>query len=306
MSAATIKRELQESKSINEINKKLSTTCLWKDQYRSEKCRLKTFENWPLDWLDKNTLAKTGMFYLGEEDRTKCYFCNVVICKWELTDDPIQEHLRWSPNCPLLKRCRTNNEPLDNLALDCLLPGTEPRTYDTPPAWKMKSFTDYSIKANRLQTFVDWPISLKQKPEQLAEAGFFYNGIGDNVVCFSCLGGLKDWEDDDDPWEQHALWMGHYCPYVKHIKGKEFIEKVVNKFQNRSSSLANSEEKDSAIEEEQQLDDYKLCKICFDKECNSVYIPCGHVIACMECAFLSKECPLCRLPVERTVRLYFS
>ncbi|XP_065359672.1 death-associated inhibitor of apoptosis 1-like [Calliphora vicina] len=281
------------------------------DRFKIEKERLKTFDNWPLTWLCKNTLAATGMFYTGDGDRTNCYFCDIIIGKWELEDDPVQEHLRWSPNCPLLKRRLTSNVPINNVTLDQLLPPAKPTTGDTPPisTWKTRPSTDYSIKAVRLQTFADWPRSMKQKPDELAEAGFYYRGVGDSVICFSCLGGLKDWDLDDDPWEQHALWMGHYCPYVKLIKGRKFIKDVNAKFKNSTSKiLAESGEQNQEIGEttSTEADDDKLCKICFDKVCNTAYVPCGHVVACTECALASKDCPLCRVPIERVIRIYFS
>lgn len=302
--------------SDDEMRRNLTPRYMWDEQLRFERERLKTFKTWPLQWLDKTILAKTGMFYLGDGDKTQCYFCEVIIGKWELEDDPIQEHLRWSPNCPLLRRCQTNNEPLCHTAMNEILPPAKPSTYDTPPAepakWKTPSSADYSIKAVRLRTFDEWPRSMKQKPEQLAEAGFYYKGVGDSVICFSCMCGLKDWEDDDDPWEQHALWMGHHCEYVKHIKGEQYIKRVLKKFENlpnKNMDTKEQEEKENVTTEQdkdQELEmDSKLCKICYDNVCNTVYIPCGHVMSCTECAFKAKECPLCRASVERTVRLYF-
>ncbi|XP_065361636.1 death-associated inhibitor of apoptosis 1-like [Calliphora vicina] len=284
------------------------------DRFKNEDERLQTFDNWPLNWLDKNILAATGMFYTGDGDKTKCYFCEIMIGKWELQDDPVQEHLRWSPNCPLLKRRLTSNVPINNITLDQLLPPAKYATYDTPPiqSWKTRPSTDYSIKAVRLQTFVDWPRSMKQKPAELAEAGFYYMGVGDSVKCFSCQGGLKDWEVDDDPWEQHALWMGDCCSYVKLVKGEAFIKNVVCKFKNPTPNkiLAESGEQNQLIKGEETTsapsNDYKSCKICFDKECNTAYIPCGHVVACAECSVATKDCPLCRGPIQNIVRIYLS
>jgi len=92
-----------------------------------EEARLKTFTNWPLEWLDKRQLAQTGMFYTHVDDKVKCYFCGVEIGRWEQEDLPVPEHQRWSPNCPLLRRRTTNNVPLNGEALDRILP---PISYD--------------------------------------------------------------------------------------------------------------------------------------------------------------------------------
>lgn len=44
--------------------------------------------------------------------------------------------------------------------------------------------------------------------DSLSDAGFFYlcddSGSGDRVVCFWCSGGLHNWRESDDPWEEHT------------------------------------------------------------------------------------------------------
>lgn len=32
-------------------------------------------------------------------------------------------------------------------------------------------------------------------------------GHGDNVKCYYCDGGLRNWEPGDDPWQEHAKWF---------------------------------------------------------------------------------------------------
>ncbi|TDG50392.1 hypothetical protein AWZ03_003297 [Drosophila navojoa] len=244
------------------------------DKYHREDERLKTFETWPLPWLDKNVLAQTGMFYTNEDDKCKCYFCEVEIGRWVHEDHPVNEHLRWSPNCPLLRRRTTNNLPINADALDRNLPqasfdvcgSNDTSSLDirenayseglpsiqstgmnsfqparaasvgsstTPASTNSSSggnyfpeYPEYAIESARLRSFEDWPRNMKQKPQQLAEAGFFYTGVGDRVRCFSCGGGLKDWDDNDEPWEQHALWLGQ-CRFLKLIKGQLFIDSVM-------------------------------------------------------------------------------
>lgn len=254
------------------------------DRFHREDERLKTFANWPLDFLDPHELACSGMFYMGESDKTKCYFCEVEIGRWEREDQPVPEHLHWSPNCPLLRRRTTNNVPINVEVLERLLPapsydicgandieirrnafaeGTIPAAHmmaDMPPGSPVIMNTnnltasssnstptagcsffpevpEYAIETARLRSFAEWPRHMKQRPEQLAEAGFFYTGVGDRVKCFSCGGGLKDWDDDDEPWEQHALWMSK-CRFVKLMKGESFIESTANKFNKSSAGVS--------------------------------------------------------------------
>lgn len=270
---------------IDEIDNKtndqpgfFSTKLVMNDIYRSEAERLKTFEEWPLDFIDKHVLAQTGMFYTRDSDKVKCYFCEVEIGRWEQSDHPVTEHIKWSANCPLLRRRTTNNIPLNVDALERVLP---PASYDvcgsndtievrptaypegsisssgggvsssgasSPPIYQM-DYPEYAIEAARCRSFAEWPRTMKQKPKELAEAGFFYTGVGDRVNCFSCGGGLKDWDENDDPWEQHAQWLSK-CRYLKLMKGQAFIDAVIAK-SNRAAEK--SEEALSAPASDQEV-----------------------------------------------------
>ena len=43
--------------------------------------------------------------------------------------------------------------------------------------------------------------------------------------CFSCDGGLKRWDPDDDPWIEHCRWFPA-CPFAQQEKGIDFIALV--------------------------------------------------------------------------------
>jgi hypothetical protein len=66
----------------------------------------------------------------------------------------------------------------------------------------------YASFASRLETFSDsWPPALRQRPEDMAEAGLVYLGLSDQVKCFYCGGGLREWGQEDVPWVEHAGWL---------------------------------------------------------------------------------------------------
>ncbi|XP_011630441.1 baculoviral IAP repeat-containing protein 3-like isoform X2 [Pogonomyrmex barbatus] len=52
--------------------------------------------------------------------------------------------------------------------------------------------------------------------------------------------------------------------------------------------------------------DARLCKICYNRELRMLFMPCGHLLACAECAKNMKVCGVCRKPVEVTVQAYIS
>ncbi|CAL1549161.1 unnamed protein product [Lymnaea stagnalis] len=59
-------------------------------------------------------------------------------------------------------------------------------------------------------------------------------------------------------------------------------------------------------EKNNQLRQQTVCKICMDKEVAVVFLPCGHLVSCAECASGMKDCPICRVTVKGIVRAFMS
>ena len=45
--------------------------------------------------------------------------------------------------------------------------------------------------------------------------------------CFHCDGGLRNWEETDDVWIEHAKWFP-LCGYINIIKGHDFIKQCID------------------------------------------------------------------------------
>lgn len=52
-------------------------------------------------------------------------------------------------------------------------------------------------------------------------------------------------------------------------------------------------------------DDSTQCVVCLDAPRTRALVPCGHCCACEACHTTIRACPLCRTPVERTLRVYW-
>ncbi|XP_045870492.1 baculoviral IAP repeat-containing protein 3 [Meles meles] len=64
---------------------------------------------------------------------------------------------------------------------------------------------------------------------------------------------------------------------------------------------------DLPVEEQlRRLQEERTCKVCMDKEVSVVFIPCGHLVVCQECAPSLRRCPICRGAVKGTVRTFLS
>ncbi|KAM8821248.1 baculoviral IAP repeat-containing protein 2 [Eudromia elegans] len=79
-----------------------------------------------------------------------------------------------------------------------------------------------------------------------------------------------------------------------------FVEKSVKYVPTEDVSGLPMEEQLRRLQEE------RTCKVCMDKEVSIVFIPCGHLVVCKECAPSLRKCPICRGTIKGTVRTFLS
>ncbi|KAL6080506.1 Apoptosis 2 inhibitor [Balamuthia mandrillaris] len=60
----------------------------------------------------------------------------------------------------------------------------------------------------------------------------------------------------------------------------------------------------SVVHEPRSDEDSDMCKICYERPINCVFLECGHLMACMECGRKLKDCPLCRRYITRLVETF--
>ena len=101
-------------------------------------------------------------------------------------------------------------------------------------SFKKLKITDSSLYSNekeRIKSLVKWPIPFAITPVDLAIAGFYYSGIADQVICFSCNGHIHSWAPIDQPIIEHARWFPK-CSFLRNLKDDAFIENIQNKYKN--------------------------------------------------------------------------
>ncbi|XP_017784566.1 PREDICTED: putative inhibitor of apoptosis [Nicrophorus vespilloides] len=318
---------------------------------RSEENRLQSFKNWPLSFIQPRELAANGFYYTQIQDVVRCAFCNLEISKWERGDIPKNDHMKYSPICPLLNNQECGNIKMDHSeGLECdssaanIQPGEDtcgkfgiklcPNAYPESRRSLSKlgininqspKFPNYVTYEQRFKTYLHWPISMKQKPAEMAEAGFFYTGESDRTICFFCGNGLNFWEPNDDPWDQHAKWNPN-CSYLRLHKSPEFIANASND-SNASGEQAEAADvsvpttsSDSTTAEalkdkcnvaelkptKEIADETKLCKVCLAQEIGVAFLPCGHLVCCVSCAPGQSKCPICRQTLKATLKTFFT
>lgn len=219
--------------------------------------RLNTFSNFPRNSPVKPLdLVRDYFYYIGIEDKCQCTHCGGVLGGWMPGDDVHREHRKHFPDCPYMQQCLQNPHPI--ISLQPLNQSDVSQEYnsgqshghnfghqhqsssgapvamettvsqETPadkPGVTRPKYREYSLEQTRLSSYTGWPSQMKQKPENLSKAGFFYLGQGDKVKCFFCGGILWDWDPTDEPYTEHAKWFPK-CPWLSLSKGDAFVDRV--------------------------------------------------------------------------------
>nr|XP_038022231.1 baculoviral IAP repeat-containing protein 7 isoform X6 [Anas platyrhynchos] len=316
---------------------------LFNSSMRDEARRLRTFSQWPdsspVPALD---LAEAGFYFVGPGDHVQCFCCGGILKDWKAGDCPMVEHLKFFPFCEFVYHETAQNQqqlPLQGI-FDCVdgqflsllqWMDIEEVALPDPPA-----HPEMGTEEMRLSTFQNWPQSSEMRPEQLARAGYFYTGQGDMVRCYYCNGSVRNWAVGDDPWREHARWNPR-CEFLLGSRGREFVNSVQESFassrppghsrdQTEQDSSASQDAETSRSREEMQseqqkepeavplsteeqlrrLQEERTCKVCMDRDVSVVFVPCGHLVACGECALNLRLCPICRAVIRESVRTFMS
>ena len=168
-------------------------------EYSTLSARLATFEpptksskaGWPHKQPSAEAVAQAGFCYRPQStgsDNVVCYLCERQLDGWEDEDDPVQEHLKHSPEC----------------GWAMLMAIAQDGKYDTEA---MEDPTNASITKARRATFgVGWPHESKRgwvcKTEKMVESGWHFaptEECEDFVSCAYCKLSLDGWEPKDNP-----------------------------------------------------------------------------------------------------------
>ncbi|XP_074640776.1 baculoviral IAP repeat-containing protein 3-like [Tubulanus polymorphus] len=229
---------------------------------KSEAARLRTFSSWTKSSiLTSEELAKAGFYFIGSLDRTKCAFCSGILRNWVKGDRAMIEHRRHFSTCPFVLNLDVGNIPIkrdhENLnvsqpeslaivqqslgrsASSVLSRGTGSQSSVDPRIGRIletPKHPEYLQPSARMETFHNWPMTNSQSPMALVECGLYYSGRADNVRCFFCDGGLRNWEPTDDPWIEHCRWFPQ-CGFLHQRKGTDFVKNVLDQYSDQASAM---------------------------------------------------------------------
>uniref|UniRef100_A0A3P8X072 E3 ubiquitin-protein ligase XIAP n=1 Tax=Cynoglossus semilaevis TaxID=244447 RepID=A0A3P8X072_CYNSE len=177
--------------------------------------RLESFRGCGLaEQVPAERLAQAGFYFTGHGDRVKCFSCRETVENWQTGDAPVERHKQVSPCCIFLKCVHSNHFKPNGFLYEEESPENYPlRTGEVVDESTYPMAPHMRNEEARLQTFSSWPSNSPVRPQDLAEAGFYYTGVNDAVQCFCCAGMLSGWEPGDTAWGEHARHY-NFCFFI--------------------------------------------------------------------------------------------
>lgn len=181
----------------------------------------------------------------------------------------------------------------------------------------MEQYKDYTA---RLATYGDkWPKNTPIAVEDLAKAGLFYTGqskvhngveYNDIVQCPWCRNMLYNWQSGDSGFGEH---MRHFpsCPFIvskMQEQYEKYNQELLKHHKARTIYKALQHEKQTELEylkrENERLKSTITCKVCLDARVGQLYLPCRHLVCCVQCTQFLDKCPVCRENIVGTIKAF--
>lgn len=270
--------------------------------------RLASFQRFYSEFVNATDLAESGFYYTGHMDQVQCFSCAIRIGLWEPGDTPMNEHRRWSPECPFLAAQAQAPTAARELGINEMVAGKSLPCYEihcrVEPA-----FNSYRSYEARLESFREWPKGLAKTGEMLAQCGYFYTGAGDKTICAFCGVGFANWLAEDSIWERHAQ-VSPECDYVYAKKGQEFVNDVQLTGKSEWAQWKYLKGRNDVVDEKRgesmpvDSSSARGCIICESEDFEILFLPCAHLSCCSNCYSAFEKCPVCRKTIVGFVKVY--
>lgn len=164
-------------------------------EFKTYESRLQSLSNFPIkSQTVRELIAKTGYFSVNKLDYIQCFECGGCLRTLNIA---ASEHDFYFENCPLLKQKLEISDRIRSKEYRDKIGGA--------------SFED---PMSRFLSFAFLPNSEEYNVQQFVDAGFYYVGTKEDILCYSCYLGLTKIKEHRDPWEVHY----RFSPKCKHLK----------------------------------------------------------------------------------------
>jgi len=298
-------------------------------KYSTPESRLRSFKDWPPALRQEpKQLAEAGFYYIGLSDQTKCFYCDGGLRNWQPEDDPWTEHARWFSKCGFVRLIKG-----DEFILRCIN-DKPPEAY--PVDTERKIITKEQVKACMTSPVVQQALSMGVEQsrinmairKQLREKGANFKNV---EALISTVMTCQNEEQQEETFEvvnettttANSSGPGVHLAAESRISLQQPTRMEQQPSTERSISAPGSVQspptpctiepsatltkegqttstpEGSDLEQEnRRLKEARICKICMDNEVGVVFLPCGHLISCVNCVHKLKDCHCSRTTIS--------
>ena len=83
----------------------------------------------------------------------------------------------------------------------------------------------------------------------------------------------------------------------KETMERKMKEELERKMKEETEKMERQMKQEIARMEEERQEE-KLCVVCLDAEANCLFLNCGHIRVCWDCAEWMETCCMCQVPIE--------
>ncbi|XP_033739530.1 baculoviral IAP repeat-containing protein 8-like isoform X2 [Pecten maximus] len=231
---------------------------------------------------DIDSMTAAGFYTTSNDNEIQCIHCDEFNITWEPSDNPLTIHGPGDASCPNIKIQNTQDSITGAAALSrptakrkIKMDNSRTKTIQTP--LKQSLVTNFSARVKRAGPIAAKPNHSKQFLF-LRKRNWTHRSSTTslNISTFETKHAkqvTKESTDTEMPVLIDNQDVGDENKENLHILGTLQCENV-------------------------RLKERLRCKICFEEEVYSVFLPCGHIVACRQCGDKVTECTFCNVTIN--------
>nr|XP_034332218.1 uncharacterized protein LOC105325768 isoform X1 [Crassostrea gigas] len=295
-------------------------------EYTARSARLGSYQTFPRHMKQHPAdMTDAGFYYAGFGDCCRCFHCGIGLRNWDPEDNPWIEHARWSAECPYILKMK--GQAFIDLVQEAARAAEmadndgDNEADNESASTQSKSAANEKSGANNSEpnsTAGNSSYEIENNVAKASEAEISKgtpedggSSAGNTIEAKPIKAPLRTAAAQSLIHDEHIIpkfvtaaidelvktegWGAFSLENIrKYLKSQEASRKSATSASNADPSMLKQENK--------ELKDLTICKICLDEKVSIVFLPCGHLVSCPQCAPALTKCPICRKGIKGTVR----
>lgn len=282
--------------------------------------RISSFRTFPGNHTQTATqLAEAGFFYSGKDDVVYCFFCGQGLRSWDSEDEPWIEHAKWSPQCQYIKDVKgiefiykVQEAQSDPDLMDVLVQSLRGVRNQV----RKPMVTTYGSSTNQGDRIPTDFLMETVAAQSVMKTGYSRAIVAKAVDIYLKQNGSTDFKGENLMNIILDLEDG-LIKYEEIITSCDRV-KISENFDVHNIGSLNEDQPDMEIDGETTLDldflknentklkERTICRQCKVETVSIVFLPCGHLCCCSNCAPDLDHCPKCKQFIKATVKTFLT